>query len=329
MRQQHQQQQQLFAALAASPSVWAEEVRETKEGAGCHCERLEVNHVLIKHTGSRNPVSRRTQQPVTLSKEEARRELEQLQRQLQQQQQQQLQQLFAALAEQRSDCGSFSRGGDLGHFSRNQMQKPFEEAAFALQQQQQQREQHRLQHEAHLLHWQRRWQLRCSSSTHTAAAAAATVAATRTAATTIAAAAATETAAGWGRHASGLPLRVHTEKEANRLGLSGYVLNTSKGTVKGEVQGVSSRLQEMLTWLRETGSPRSLVERVERLETTQKLLGSAVPPLLHPELLLLQLSMLQQQLQHRPVPQQVYVDASAAATATSCSLSGREGGQLF
>ena len=33
----------------------------------------------------------------------------------------------------RSDCGSFHKGGDLGMFGRGMMQEPFENASFALE----------------------------------------------------------------------------------------------------------------------------------------------------------------------------------------------------
>lgn len=39
---------------------------------------------------------------------------------------------FARLAEQLSECSSARKQGDLGFFGRGQMQRPFEEATFAL-----------------------------------------------------------------------------------------------------------------------------------------------------------------------------------------------------
>ena len=39
---------------------------------------------------------------------------------------------FAALASKESDCSSARNGGDLGPFGRGQMQKPFEDATYAL-----------------------------------------------------------------------------------------------------------------------------------------------------------------------------------------------------
>jgi len=40
---------------------------------------------------------------------------------------------FAKLASQESHCSSAKRGGDLGEFGPGQMQKPFEDATYALQ----------------------------------------------------------------------------------------------------------------------------------------------------------------------------------------------------
>jgi parvulin-like peptidyl-prolyl isomerase len=86
-------------------------------------------HLLIKHTGSRNPVSRRTGKQVTISPEEAMAELQQYEKRIKESG---VAETFPVCAMERSDCSSFARNGDLGHFGRGQMQRPFEEASFAL-----------------------------------------------------------------------------------------------------------------------------------------------------------------------------------------------------
>jgi PPIC-type PPIASE domain len=94
-------------------------------------------HLLIKHTGSRNPVSRRTGEQVTMSPELAYQELQQYEQMIVQQHANtgstDLSAVFRQYATERSDCSSYQHGGDLGEFTRGQMQQPFEDATFALQ----------------------------------------------------------------------------------------------------------------------------------------------------------------------------------------------------
>ncbi|XP_065492391.1 acylphosphatase-1 isoform X2 [Caloenas nicobarica] len=51
--------------------------------------------------------------------------------------------------------------------------------------------------------------------------------------------------------------------EAKRLGVVGWVRNTSHGTVQGQMQGPTARVRELQEWLRKTGSPQSRISRAE------------------------------------------------------------------
>ncbi|WFD33973.1 peptidylprolyl isomerase [Malassezia cuniculi] len=91
-------------------------------------EKVRASHLLIKHRDSRRPSSWR-EPNITRTKEEAIATLKEHQRALGEHPSIDH---FASLAHQFSDCSSARSGGDLGSFGRGQMQRPFEEAAFAL-----------------------------------------------------------------------------------------------------------------------------------------------------------------------------------------------------
>eukprot|EP01063_Lacrimia_lanifica_P013615 TRINITY_DN2024_c0_g1_i1.p3 TRINITY_DN2024_c0_g1~~TRINITY_DN2024_c0_g1_i1.p3 ORF type:complete len:129 (+),score=54.59 TRINITY_DN2024_c0_g1_i1:45-389(+) len=91
-------------------------------------ETIRCQHLLIKHSGSRNPVSRRTgRSTAEVSKADAETELKEYLARAKGEED------FGQLCKARSDCGSFATFGDLGNFKKGDMQLPFEEAAFALQ----------------------------------------------------------------------------------------------------------------------------------------------------------------------------------------------------
>ncbi|CAH0484638.1 unnamed protein product [Peronospora effusa] len=89
-------------------------------------DQVRASHLLIKHSGSRRPASRLSNH-ITRSKEEAIVQLKQLRTQIVSGEAK-----FEDLAVKFSDCSSGTRGGDLGPFGRGMMQKPFEDATFAL-----------------------------------------------------------------------------------------------------------------------------------------------------------------------------------------------------
>ncbi|XP_034196146.1 peptidyl-prolyl cis-trans isomerase NIMA-interacting 1 [Osmia lignaria lignaria] len=89
-------------------------------------EEVQCSHLLVKHSGSRRPSSWR-EEKITRSKEEALELIKSYREQIVSGKA-----TFAELASKYSDCSSAKRGGDLGPFNRGAMQKPFEQAAFAL-----------------------------------------------------------------------------------------------------------------------------------------------------------------------------------------------------
>nr|KAF6482891.1 acylphosphatase 1 [Rousettus aegyptiacus] len=49
--------------------------------------------------------------------------------------------------------------------------------------------------------------------------------------------------------------------EGKKLGLVGWVQNTDKGTVQGQLQGPISKVRHMQEWLEKKGSPKSHIDR--------------------------------------------------------------------
>jgi NIMA-interacting peptidyl-prolyl cis-trans isomerase 1 len=89
--------------------------------------KIRAAHLLVKHKDSRRPSSWR-EPNITRSKEEAIQMLKGYEDQIQSGQKS-----LGDLAVSESDCSSARKRGDLGFFGKGQMQKEFEDAAFALQ----------------------------------------------------------------------------------------------------------------------------------------------------------------------------------------------------
>ena len=84
--------------------------------------KYEARHLLIKFSGSRNPVSRRTgESTANVSGEAAMAELQTYIDKIAAEGN--TEEAFVKYAEMRSDCSSFKNGGDLGPFGPGEMQK--------------------------------------------------------------------------------------------------------------------------------------------------------------------------------------------------------------
>ncbi|KAJ5933600.1 WW/Rsp5/WWP [Penicillium verhagenii] len=88
--------------------------------------KIRCSHLLVKHRDSRRPSSWR-EADITRSKEEAIQILEGYQQRIQSGET-----TLGDIAVSESDCSSARKKGDLGFFGPGEMQKEFEDAAFAL-----------------------------------------------------------------------------------------------------------------------------------------------------------------------------------------------------
>lgn len=59
----------------------------------------------------------------------------------------------------------------------------------------------------------------------------------------------------------GVFFRKYTVDQAQKLGLVGWVKNTTEGTVAGQVQGSADKIDSMMDWLRSVGSPKSRIDQ--------------------------------------------------------------------
>ncbi|KAH7519939.1 hypothetical protein FEM48_Zijuj08G0090600 [Ziziphus jujuba var. spinosa] len=92
--------------------------------------QVRASHILIKHQGSRRKASWKDPEGRVISnttRDSAVSQLKAIRDDIVSGKTK-----FEDAASRYSDCSSAKRGGDLGPFGRGQMQKPFEEATFAL-----------------------------------------------------------------------------------------------------------------------------------------------------------------------------------------------------
>ncbi|PSS21359.1 Peptidyl-prolyl cis-trans isomerase [Actinidia chinensis var. chinensis] len=93
-------------------------------------DKVRASHILIKHQGSRRKASWKDPEGriiTATTREAAVSQLKALRDDIVSGNAK-----FEDVAACHSDCSSAKRGGDLGSFGKGQMQKPFEEATYAL-----------------------------------------------------------------------------------------------------------------------------------------------------------------------------------------------------
>lgn len=66
----------------------------------------------------------------------------------------------------------------------------------------------------------------------------------------------------WGT-VQGVYFRKHTQEQATKLNLVGWVQNTKRKTVEGYMAGEKTNIDQMKTWLEKTGSPKSKITKVQ------------------------------------------------------------------
>ncbi|ODN01492.1 Peptidyl-prolyl cis-trans isomerase NIMA-interacting 1 [Orchesella cincta] len=118
--------QAYYLNMYTKESQWDKPTKAATPVSPSGPSKIQASHILVKHRESRRPSSWR-EENITRSKEEA---LEILMGHREKIVGGEVS--FAELAAKYSDCSSAKRGGDLGPFARGAMQKPFEDAAFAL-----------------------------------------------------------------------------------------------------------------------------------------------------------------------------------------------------
>ncbi|XP_045187073.2 acylphosphatase-1-like isoform X2 [Mercenaria mercenaria] len=61
----------------------------------------------------------------------------------------------------------------------------------------------------------------------------------------------------------GVFFRRDTQKQAKKLHLVGWVMNTHRNTVLGQLQGPADAVKLMRHWLSKEGSPKSRIDKAE------------------------------------------------------------------